>query len=259
MRTAYLTATRYTLLELARNRLAIGLLALFLPIWYVLLGEAVGTGDAEFKLKSTGTFVYVDAHTLTLLTAGFNAITLIIGFLIFASTRKGGDFDRRLVLSGLSQPVMVLAKLSALVVTAAAVSLYAVLILLVFWRPENLALVWMGLFSAALIYGTFGMLLGVLVRSELAGFFIIIMVSLLDTLFQNPVDNPAANKDFLAWFPSFGPTQLAVAGGYLNTMSGRMLALSLAWFVGFGVLALLIFWRRTRAWNARGRAQQRAG
>jgi hypothetical protein len=248
----YRTATRYTLLELARNRLAAGLLILFVPLWYYLLGVLIASGPVDFKFSATGAFLRVDSHNLTLLTAGFNTITLILAFLMFASTHASGPFDRRLVLCGYRQSTLMLAKLSALAVAAAAVSLYAVAVLAVAWRPAGLSLIWLSFFLAALIYGALGLLLGVLVRSELAGFFLIIMVSLLDTFFQNPVDNPAANKDFLKTFPSYGPMQLGVAGGFGHGFPTRELLLALAWFAGCAVVGLAIFWLRTRAWGDRG-------
>ena len=250
----YLTASRYALLELARNRLAAGLLLVFVPLWLALLGAAVGADPVAFKFGPTGAFLRVDGRHLTFLTAGINALTLIVGFLLFAMTRKGAAFDRRLVLCGYAQPALLLAKLTALVVASALVALYSVAILLVFWRPRDYALVWAGYFLAALAYGGIGLLLGVLVRSELAGFFFIIMFSLMDTSLQNPVANPLANAPWLRTLPAYGPMQVAVAGGFAPDFPWREAALALAWFAGFALLGLLIFWRRTRAWNARGRA-----
>ena len=248
----FITALRYSLREQTRNRLALGLLVVFVPLWYFMLGTIVPSSLLPFRFRATGVFLQVNGQDLTLLTAGFNALTLIVGFMLFASTRGNARFDHRLVLSGYSRPVIVFAKLSALVVAAASIALYASLVLLAFWRPERFALVWLGYFGAALIYGGLGLLLGVLVSSELAGFFIIIMLSLLDTFFQNPYGNPAANKAFLTWFPSYGPMQLAVAGGFTHVFPARELLISLAWFAGFALLGLAIFWRRTRAWDARG-------
>lgn len=247
----YRTALRYSVREQTRNRLALGLLVVFVPLWYFLLGTIIPADPLPFRFRATGAFLQVNGQDLTLLTAGFNALTLIVGFMLFASTRSGARFDHRLVLSGYSQPVLILAKLSALVAAAASIALYASLVLLVFWRPQSFALVWLGFFGAALIYGGLGLLLGVLVSSELAGFFIIIMLSLMDTFFQNPYGNPAANKPFLAWFPSYGPVQIAVAGGFTHVFPARELLVALAWFAGFALLGLAIFWRRTRAWNAR--------
>ena len=69
---------------------------------------------------------------------------------------------------------------------------------------------------------------GALVSSELAGFFLIIMVSLMDTTLQAPVENPLANKDFLAAFPTYGPMQVAVSGGFGHGVQLGSVLLALA-------------------------------
>ena len=245
-----LTATRYALLEQGRNRLALGLLLVFVPLWdYLFLLVTQGT-TLVIKDWSTSQLLSVDGGNLTLLTAGLNAITLIVGFMFFASTERGMPFDRRLVLSGYPQGVLVLGKLIALLVVTALVALYATLILFAFWRhghPTQLPLIWAGFWCAALIYGGFGLLLGVLVTSELVGFFLVIMVSLIDTSLQNPLGNPLGNQPELREFPSFGAMQLEVAGGFTRLFPWENVGLSLAWFAGFAVLGLLIFWWRTHA------------
>ena len=128
------TATRYALLEQGRNRLALGLLFVFVPLWYyIILLIAQGT-TLSFKYWSTGQLLSVDGGNLTLLTAGLNAIALIIGFMFFASTERGMPFDRRLVLSSYPQAVLVLGKLIAILVVTVLVALYATLILFAFWQ-----------------------------------------------------------------------------------------------------------------------------
>jgi ABC-2 type transport system permease protein len=245
-----LTATRYALLEQGRNRLALGLLLVFVPLYSSLILLIAQGTTLAFKYWGTGQLLSVDGGNLTLLSAGLNAITLIIGFMFFASTERGMAFDRRLVLSGYPQALLVLGKLLALLVVTALVALYATLVLLAFWRqghPEALALIWLGCWCAVLIYGGFGLLLGVLVTSELAGFFLVIMVSSFDTFLQNPLGNPLGNQPLLRVFPAFGAMQLEVAGGFTHLVPWQDVGLSLAWFAGFAVLGLLIFWWRTRA------------
>lgn len=253
MRQALSTATRYALIEQARNRFALGLLLVFVPIWDWLFGALIPDTPVAFKLQSTGAFLQVNGHDLTVLSSGFNAITLIVAFMIFTAARGNAAFDRRLVLAGLPRPVAMAAKVAAIVVVAALVSLYAALVIEFFWHPASFFAVWLGYLLDTLIYGAFGLLLGVLVSSELAGFFLIIMVSLLDTLLQAPVENPLANKDFLAYFPSYGPVQVGVSGGFGHGVVGSSVVVALAWFVGFALLGLVIFWWRTRAWNPQGR------
>jgi hypothetical protein len=254
MTRAYLTATRYSLSELARNRFAMGLLLLFVPLWYFLLGALIDNTPVAFKYAATGALLQVNSHNLTLLTAGLNTITLIVGFMLFAQTRSGAAFDRRLVLCGYRQVTLMLAKLTGMIVVSALVALYATLALLAFWRPDSLPLVWLGFFGDALIYGALGLFIGAVVTSEIAGFFLVIMVSLLDTFFQNPVDNPLANKPSLQYFPSYGPTQIIVGGGFTHTVTGYGMGSTVVWFVGLALLGLVFFWLRTRAWNAGSRA-----
>ncbi|HKV83594.1 MAG TPA: hypothetical protein VJN88_03500 [Ktedonobacterales bacterium] len=240
------TATRYALIELARNRMAFGLLVVFVPLWYGLLALLVTTAPVAFQLNATGAFLQVNGRDITVLTAGYNAITLIVGFLIYSATRRGSRFDRRLTLAGYPQLTLVCAKLIALVIASAAIALYADLVMLAFWRPESFVVVWLGFFFAALAYGTLGLFLGVLVTSELAGFFVIIMVSLMDTFLQNPVANPVANKPILRVFPSYGSMQIGVAGGFTSTVPGVATLIALAWVVGFALAGLSVFWWRTR-------------
>jgi ABC-2 type transport system permease protein len=118
--------------------------------------------------------------------------------------------------------------------------------LLAFWQPLALALVLLGFLGAALAYGALGLLLGVLVSNELAGFFVIIMLSLIDTFLQNPIGNPTANKAIVEFFPSYGPTQIAVAGGFAHLMPWTELGLSLLWPLAFVAIAFVVFWWRTR-------------
>ena len=246
---AYFTATRYSLLEHARNRFAVGLLVVFVPLWYWLIGATVGNESLPFRLGATGGLVQINGYHLVLLSTGLNTITLITGFTLFSATRSGARFDRRLVLSGYAQPVLLLAKVTALIGVAALVALYTALVLLFFWRAAGLPLIWVGYLLGALIYGALGLLLGVLVKSELAGFFLIIMVSMMDTFFQNPFENPFANKPFLKWFPAYAPTQYAVAGAFTSARPWWPVAVSLLWFVGLALVGLAIFWLRTRAWQ----------
>lgn len=245
----YATAARFALIEQASNRFALGLLLVFVPIWDWMFGALISNDPVAFKLQSTGDFLQVNGHNLTVLTSGFNAITLIVAFMIFTVTRRNSDFDRRLVLAGLPQPIAIAAKTTAIIVVSALVSLYASLVMLIFWRPEAIGAIWLGYLLDSLIYGAFGLLLGVLVSSELAGFFLIIMVSLMDTLLQAPVENPLANKDFLAAFPTYGPMQVAVSGGFGHGVPGGGILLALAWFIGFALIGLLIFWWKTRIWS----------
>jgi ABC-2 type transport system permease protein len=242
------TALVFALRNQARNRLAWILLAAFVPAWYALMVAIVGHEPLDFRLFSTGAMLHVDGRELALVTAGMNSLTLIVGFAVFAAIRRALPLDRRLVFAGYRQSLLIAAKASATVVVAATVALYASVVLLAFWRPSPSA--WAAVLAAfalmSLEYGALGLLIGVLVKGDLEGFFLIIMGGLTDTFLQNPVGNPIANKPVLEWFPSFGPMQFAAGGAFGDTWLWGDLALGLAWAAGFAGVALLVFRVRTR-------------
>ncbi|WP_019065228.1 hypothetical protein [Streptomyces prunicolor] len=244
----FLTALRFCVRDQTRNRLAALLLVLFVPAWYLMMDALAGHTPLDFKLYATGRVLHVDGGQLTLISAGLNSVTMIAGFVVFDAVRKALTFDRRLVFAGYRQSTLIGAKSLSIALVAGAIALYTALAMLPFWRPEpgGWFAVFAGFTAIALTYGALGLLLGVLVKHDLEGFFLIIMGGLMDTFLQNPLGNPLANKPVLEWFPSFGPMQFAVGGSFGNTALWGHLALGLSWAAGFAAVGLVIFRIRTR-------------
>ena len=242
------TAWRFAVRNQARNRLAGLLLVAFVPAWYLLMLAIAGHKPLTFRLFATGQTLTVDGGHLTLISTGLNSVTMVVGFAIFAAIRRTLAFDKRLVFAGYRQATLIAAKTCAIAVIAATVALYTALVLLAFWRPDGggWPAIWAGFTVMALTYGALGLLLGVLVKGDLEGFFLIVMGGLMDTFLQNPLGNPLANNPVLEWFPSFGPMQFAVGGAFGHRALWGHLALGLAWAAAFAVSGLVIFQIRTR-------------
>lgn len=244
----FLTAWRFSIRNQTRNRLAGLLLVAFVPVWYLLMLAMTGHKLVTFRLFATGRILNVDGGHLSLISAGLNSLTIIVGFAVFAAIRKTLAFDKRLVFAGYRHSTLVAAKTMAITLLSAGVALYTSLVLLVFWRPSLAG--WLAILAGfavmSLTYGALGLLLGVLVKNDLEGFFLIIMGGLTDTFLQNPLGNPLANKPILEWFPSFGPMQFAVGGSIGHTALWSHLGLGLVWAAAFTVGGLIIFRIRTR-------------
>jgi len=252
----FTTALRFSVRDQTRNRLAGLLLVLFVPVWYLLM-DALASGEVlDFKLYATGEVLHVDGSRLTLISAGLNSVTMIAGFVVFDAVRKALVFDRRLVFAGYRQSTLIGAKTLAVGLVAVAIALYTALAILLFWRPT--AVGWFAVLAGftviAVTYGALGLLLGVLVKRDLEGFFLIIMGGLMDTFLQNPLGNPLANKPVLQWFPSFGPMQFAAGGAFGNIALWGHLALGLVWAAAFSTVGLVIFRVRTRHRTRPGRS-----
>ncbi|MEV0415135.1 hypothetical protein AB0I68_31155 [Streptomyces sp. NPDC050448] len=102
------------------------------------------------------------------------------------TTFKALAFDRRLALAGFSRAHLPVSKVTAMTAACALSAAYATAVVCWYWDPVQPVLLALALFTAALSYGGIGILLGAFLRNELAGLFVIIMASLLDTMLQTP-------------------------------------------------------------------------
>ena len=243
----YSSALKFSFKEQLNNKFAFGLLIIFVPIWYWMLTAITPSTPVPFRLASTGTFFLANGRQQVLLSAGLNVLAMILGFMFFHSARHSLTFDRRLTRAGLSRLNFMLAKASTLFATTAVVALYTLLVLLFFWSsPEQLFEIWLAFWLTSLTYASIGLFLGMLLNSELAGFFIIIMLGQMDTFLQVPIDNPAANQSFLHFFPTYASMQLCISGGFTHLFPFDQVLLASAWFVLFFLCAFGIFTLRTQ-------------
>lgn len=239
-------ATRYGLVEHARNRFAMLLVAVFLPVWVIMTGWAVAKEPVQFRLHSTRHVLTADSDKITQITGALNGVTLIIGFMMFAATFSNGAFDRRLSMAGFPRVPLGLAKVACLVIASVAVCSYATAVICCFWSPRQPVLLAAALFGTAMTYGALGVALGTLLRREVEGMFAIVMISVVDLGLQNPLAS-GADSGMVRWLPSYGAMQAATAAGFSTAVPAVDFAVQLVWFTAGTLISLLAFHRRTRS------------
>ncbi|SES06822.1 hypothetical protein SAMN05216188_1219 [Lentzea xinjiangensis] len=229
-----------------RNRLALALVVFFIPSWTGLVCAIIPAEPIGFHSWVLDSVLRVDANELAMITGGINAVTLIVGFMMFASVRRSGDFDQRLVLAGYPRWCLLLAKAVALLLVSALVAVYAGVVMTVFWDPVQPWLLGFGLFVGGLTYGGLGIVLGLVLSSELAGMFVIIMISLVDAMVQNPITNPSSDLDFMRYLLAYGAMQAGAVAGFTDRGALGHALVGVAWLVLFAVIGFAAFHRRTR-------------
>ncbi|MFI6575860.1 ABC transporter permease [Nocardiopsis sp. NPDC050513] len=244
--TRYATAARHALLEHLRNRLALVLVVFFIPVWITLVYLVIADADVPFLLRATGETVVVHGNHVSKISGAINAVTLIVGFMMFIVTFRSADFDARLAMAGYPRTHLLAAKLTALLAAAALVCAYAVAVICVYWVPERPVMLWLSLLGAALAFGGIGVMLAAVLRGELEGMFCIIMLSIIDMGLQNPVSNPASDSDVVRFLPTYGTMQTAVAAGFLDSVPVSHLFLGPLWFVAAVLVAAVAFQVSTR-------------
>lgn len=230
----------------SRNRLALALVVFFIPSWMGLVCAIIPAEPIDFHSWVVHSALRVDANELAMITGGINAVTLIVGFMMFASVRRSGDFDQRLVLAGYPRWCLLLAKAVGLLLVAAVVAVYAGLVMTVYWDPVQPWLLGFALFVGGLTYGGLGIVLGLVLSSELAGMFVIIMVSLVDAMVQNPITNPSSDLDVMRFLLAYGAMQAGTVAGFTDHGALGHALIGVAWLGLFAVVGFTAFHRRTR-------------
>ncbi|MFF3335108.1 ABC transporter permease [Streptomyces sp. NPDC002888] len=245
------TALRFALVEQARNRLALLMLVLFVPLWTGLAFTVVARTPLRFRIRSVARSVVMDGNILLQIDGALQALSLVVAFMMFVATARSALFDRRLVRAGYPRSALALAKCVSLVLVAVLVAVYTTAWMHLFWRPEQPVVFAAGMFTGALTYGGIGIVLAAVLRSELAGMFLAIMISSIDLLLQNPLINPDADSPVVRFLPAYGAVQSSVAAGGLTVVPLSCLLLGAGWAVGMAALGMAAFAVRTRTHHAR--------
>jgi hypothetical protein len=243
----FAVATGFALVEHGRNRFAVVLVVLFVPVWTTLAYLAMPDTPAPMLLRATGEELEPPGNELTEISGALNAVTLITGFMMFAATFSGSGFDRRLAMAGYPRVHLVLAKVTALALVSAAVAAYATAITCLAWTPRQPLLLAAALFCAALTYGALGVAFGSLLRREVEGMFAIVMTSIIDLALQNPISSSGADSPIIRYLPCYGAMQAATAAGFSTVPVPGYLAVQLTWFGAAALIALAGFRRSTRS------------
>jgi len=243
--TRFAVATRFALVEHGRNRFALVLVALFVPLWTMLAVTVLPETPAPMRLIATGEALSLPGNEVTAISGALNAVTLITGFMMFAATYSGSRFDRRLAMAGYPRAHLVLAKVSALALVSAVVAAYATAIACLAWTPRQPLLLAAALFCAALTYGALGVGFGSVLRREVEGMFAIVMTSIIDLVLQNPIMSSGSDNPVTRYLPSYGAMQAGTAAGFSTSPVPGCLAIQLTWFTGAALIALLGFRRST--------------
>jgi hypothetical protein len=238
--TAFTELLRCTLLGHLRNRLALALAVAFIPIWIAVARLCTSDQVVNIRLDAISAPISAPASQMGQVASALGAITMVAGFITFTETFQSRQMDRRLLLAGYPRLPMLLAKLAAVALTAILLALYTTILLWISLPVRHAFPLALALAGAGLVYGGIGLLLGSLVRGELEGFFLIIMLSLVDTGLQNPVFNTLMDVAGVSALPLYGVNQLALSSALTPHSAWSHGLLSLTWSATTGALALLV-------------------
>lgn len=202
-------AWRFTLLGLIRRRIVLLMLLVVPSVFSSLIVLTTTERPIQFQLASLGTEVLatVPQRHEGLVFICLTAVGVLTAFLALDLARRDNAVDRRLVLCGYRPATLALSRLGVLLVVIAVVAAYVLLLLPLFFSPQRIGLVYVGLVLGGWVYGCYGLLAGAVFRRELEGVLFVVLLAAIDVgWLQNPIyyaeaQNQAIIRSLPAYFP----------------------------------------------------------
>ncbi|WP_367048642.1 hypothetical protein [Streptomyces sp. Je 1-332] len=241
-------ALGFTLTGHLRNRLAMGMIAFFIPTWIYVVRATALDKDIAFT-SNLGMEVTASMNRTIQISSALHAVTVIAGFMMFMATFNARSMDLRLVLAGYPRLQLLTAKILALLIITVLLTGYTTGLLWMSWPLAQPHAVAAAVAAAILAYGGLGIMAGYLLRGELEGFFVVVMATLVDVGMQSPVSNPSGDQALLGALPLYGPAQAALAASFTPAHTLTCAGRALPWFAATSLLALVIFCLRTRHYS----------
>jgi hypothetical protein len=228
--------TRRFLVEYIRNPVNLLVLVL-IPVVFVLVA-AEPMADAAKLLGGTGTAVETA-------TTGW-AAAFLAALAMYFQTRQARSADRRLVLAGLPTPALVFSRMMTGLLIAVLVSAAAIGTLFLRTRVDDPLRVMAGTLMFALIYVGIGAAVGALVKDQVNGTVVILLIWILDVFFGPALTSPD-RVELTRWMPTHYVTLWMVDlpsghGGNLGDLGTALVWVGVA-LIGSGLLLA----RATRA------------
>ncbi|MEI8273397.1 MAG: ABC transporter permease [Paludibacter sp.] len=250
MRMIYLLKSiESTAKSLLRKRIFPVLILVVPAVFFIITDYTTTNMFFSLKLASlTGVVVDVSQKQVALLYISLTVTGLLSSFTSMVLIQSHRPEHKRLVICGFKPSEILLSKFILMMVLILIVSVYISVITLFYFSPQRIAEVTLGYMLIGFVYGSYGVLIGSVLKGELEGVLFITLIANLDVSWlQNPVFYAAApHKIFIRSLPAFYPSQVSVVSAF----SGERVTQSIVYSVLYGLIflsvALLIYILRMR-------------
>jgi len=243
-------ASLMTLRELFRRRIVILLVVLIPSVFYLVTVLTTNMAPIPFQLAAVQgePSLMVPARYIGLVFMGLASTGLLAAFLSMNLIQWDFHVTRRLIVCGYRPSEVSLSKLSVMLVLIILVGFYVGCMLRLFFQPDDFLSVIFGFILAGFVYGSYGLLIGSLLRGELEGILLITLLANIDIgWLQNPIFySGSLNKALIRVLPAFYPSQMSNISAFSEFGIGKAFSGSLLYGTVLLMAAMLIFWLRMK-------------
>lgn len=244
-------STEMTVRALLRSRLVLLLLFVIPTLFLAAVALITSHRGIVVELPSAGPGVLVELvqRQEGLVFVGLAAVGVLTAFLALDLLQRDAEVTRRLVLCGYRPREVIVARLLVLIAMVLANGSYVALLIQIVFRPAHPAAMWLGFLLGGWVYGGYGLLVGALVRRELEGILLVVLLANIDVgWLQNPIYYADAQvQAIIRGLPAHFPAQVSMLAAFTDHAVGPAALRAFAYGAGLLAVALLVFHQRMRA------------
>lgn len=235
---------------LFRRRIALILLAV-IPVIFLSVVELTSSEHIlPFRLASLNDDVFVGAveRGISLIFLAIASAGFLVSYLALNLIQKNSEVNRRLVICGYHPIELLISILLTLFLMIALIGMYVGLLTHLFFPIKHLPAFILGLVLIGFVYGCYGMAVGSIVKGELEGILLIVLLANIDAgWLQNPLFYAEAqNQLIIRYLPAYFPSQAAIISAFTDYSATQASLLSLLYGSLFLLLSMLIFFNKMK-------------
>lgn len=239
------TCLRMELLSLLRRKIVLILFLVIPAVFLFIVKLTSSQRELPFRLSSLSDepIVSISEQGVNFVFFSVASVGFLISFLALNLIQRNKDATRRLILCGYTPQEILVSKLAALVLFILAVSLYVGTLSQMLHNMEHFGAYLFSLTLIGFVYGCYGLLIGTLIKGELEGILMIVLLVNIDVgWLQNPYFYEAAQNQFLIrYLPAYYPSQTSIISAFTEHSLGSPAVYSLLYGGVFLLLSLLLY------------------
>lgn len=245
-----ITGLSMILRMLLRRRIILIALAV-IPVVFLSVVQLTASHDIIlFRLASLDESIFIEVSQIGV-SLTFFAVTstgFLVSFLALNLIQIDSDVNRRLVICGYHPIELLISKLLTLLLMIWSIAIYLGLLTNAFFSIKHLLMFIFGLTLIGFVYGCYGLAVGSLIKGELEGVFLIVLLANIDVgWLQNPTFYAEAqNKAIIRYLPGYFPSQSAIIAAFTDYSGTHARMYSILFGSGFLLLSMLIFYNKMR-------------
>ncbi|NND79866.1 MAG: hypothetical protein HKN53_08200 [Maribacter sp.] len=235
---------------LVRQKIVIILIAIIPAFFLSVVEFTTSNRMLPFQLASVGddVFINITEKGISFIFFAVASSGFLVSFLALNLIQKNSVVNRRLIICGYHPIQLLISILLALLLMIILIAVYVGLLTNAFYTIDHLGSFIFGLVLIGFVYGSYGLAIGSLIKGELEGILMIVLLVNIDVgWLQNPLFYAEAqNQIIIKFLPAYFPSQTAIITAITDYSSASATVYGIMYGSIFFIFSMLIFFNKMR-------------